>query len=496
MTKRLVYGVIGMLLCAAVISVAGTRNTFDTAIENGRSESDWSMYGHDPQHTRVADSTAPPNKLLWSYNTTDKVTSSPAIVDDKVYVGSYNNKVYCLDAVTGAEIWNYSTGDMIGSSPAVANEIVYVGSSDGNLYYLNAITGEFIDSFQTDDEITQSPTVVNDKVLIASMDQKLYCLDANSALELWNFSSDIFSLGAPSVIDDKVIYAIWDGSVFCLDIEDGSIIWDHTTTAGIYSSVAIANDKIYFGTINRLFYCLDLIGNGDGTTSEIWNYSVDSMIRSSPAVENGKVLFASKYLFYCLNAQSGEEIWIYDTNQVTLGTSSPAIAEGKVYFCSPDLDLGTIYCLNLSDGDQLWKRFTSNTITASFGIAGGRGYIGSYDGSIYCFGTNEPVLQIENISGGDNVTVLVKNTGLTEATGITINITFSGGLLILPKEYDYPDTIAPEESVEVQMAVIGIGLGIFTPMPLITVTVDCSEGSTDEQSQEAKVFFSQVIISE
>ena len=496
MTKKLVYVVIGMLLCAAVISVAGTKNTFDSNIENNRSDTDWPMFGHDPQHTRVADSTAPPNKLLWSYNTTDKISSSPAIVDNKVYIGSYSDKIYCLDAITGSEIWNYTTGGDVYSSPAVANDIVYVGSTDGKVYYLNKNTGEFIDSFQTGDEVIQSPTVANGKVYIASTDQKLYCLDADSALELWNFTTDTFSRGTPSVIDNKVIYVNWDATTFCLDAEDGSTIWTHETEeAGMFASPSVANNKVYFGTIDRKFFCLDLIGNGDGTTTELWNYSVDSMIRSSAAVVNNKVIFSSTYFQYCLDAESGEEIWTYDTNSVTLGRSSPAVADGKVYFGSSG-DLGTIYCLNLSDGDQLWKRFTGDFIHSSFSIAGGRGYFGSYDGNLYCLGTDDPILKIENITGGDGVTVLVKNTGLTEATGVTINITFSGGLLIIPKEYDYPDTIAPEESIEVNMAVIGIGLGIFTPMPVITVTAECVEGSFVEQSQEAKVFFSQVILSE
>ncbi|MCZ2809641.1 MAG: PQQ-binding-like beta-propeller repeat protein, partial [Candidatus Bathyarchaeota archaeon] len=60
--------------------------------------------------------------------------SSPAVADGKVYIGSWDDKVYCLNATTGAHIWNYTTGDWVNSSPAVADGRVFVGSYDNRVY--------------------------------------------------------------------------------------------------------------------------------------------------------------------------------------------------------------------------------------------------------------------------------------------------------------------------------------------------------------------------
>ena len=79
--------------------------------------------------------------IIWNYTPGGDVISSPAVADGKVYVGSYDNNVYCLDAATGANIWNYTTGGWVWSSPAVADGKVYVGSNDDNVYCLNAVTG-------------------------------------------------------------------------------------------------------------------------------------------------------------------------------------------------------------------------------------------------------------------------------------------------------------------------------------------------------------------
>ena len=54
-----------------------------------------------------------------------------------VYVGSYDHKVYALDAATGRPRWTYTTGDLV-TSPTVAGGTVYVGSADHKVYALAA----------------------------------------------------------------------------------------------------------------------------------------------------------------------------------------------------------------------------------------------------------------------------------------------------------------------------------------------------------------------
>ncbi len=57
----------------------------------------------------------------WSYATSEAISSSPAVANGVVYVGSDDGKVYALDAATGAFDWSYTTGEATSSSPAVAN---------------------------------------------------------------------------------------------------------------------------------------------------------------------------------------------------------------------------------------------------------------------------------------------------------------------------------------------------------------------------------------
>jgi outer membrane protein assembly factor BamB len=61
-----------------------------------------------------------------------------------VYFGSHDDKVYALDAETGALIWWYTTESNVWPSPAVAGGIVYTGDYASNVYALDAETGALI----------------------------------------------------------------------------------------------------------------------------------------------------------------------------------------------------------------------------------------------------------------------------------------------------------------------------------------------------------------
>ena len=96
----------------------------------------WPMFHHDLTHTGTSTSTGPTtNNTLWTYSTGSwDEKSSPAIVGRLVYVGSWDGKVYCLNATAGALVWSYTTGGGLYSSAAVVDGVVYVGSTDGRIY--------------------------------------------------------------------------------------------------------------------------------------------------------------------------------------------------------------------------------------------------------------------------------------------------------------------------------------------------------------------------
>ena len=62
------------------------------------------------------------------------VISRPEVAFGRVFVGSWDGKLYALNADDGGCSWSFTTGGQIDSSPTVANDLVYVGSHDGKVY--------------------------------------------------------------------------------------------------------------------------------------------------------------------------------------------------------------------------------------------------------------------------------------------------------------------------------------------------------------------------
>ncbi|MFC7008921.1 PQQ-binding-like beta-propeller repeat protein [Halalkalicoccus salilacus] len=63
--------------------------------------------------------------------------SSPTIADGIVHVVNRAGNVYTLDAAEGTNQGTGEMGEVIYSSPAVVDERLYVGSTDGSVYALS-----------------------------------------------------------------------------------------------------------------------------------------------------------------------------------------------------------------------------------------------------------------------------------------------------------------------------------------------------------------------
>src|SRR6266478_2062302 len=74
-------------------------------ISPGRA-TDWPMFRGGPALTGIAAGVLRQKlSLLWSFKTGQPVRSSAAIAGGRVYVGSNDANVYCLDLTDGKQVW-------------------------------------------------------------------------------------------------------------------------------------------------------------------------------------------------------------------------------------------------------------------------------------------------------------------------------------------------------------------------------------------------------
>ena len=378
---------------------------------------DYPMFKYDPTRTSSTEAKGPrEGQLIWKYSTGDEVHSSPAVANGRIYFGSHDGYVYCLDAETGALVWKYSIGYKIDSSPAVADNRVYIGASDGVVYCLGATTGQLIWSYETGDRIGwSSPVVVDGKVYIGSGDGYVYCLDAEDGSLIWRYKTRASISSSPAVADGRVYIGSEDHYIYCLDAENGSLIWAYETGNRILvSSPAVANGYVYIGSGDYRLYCFNA-----ETGELVWSYYTDDEIYSGPAISNGKIYVgADTGYIYCLDAYTGTRIWSYHIGIKGGHTvSSPTVASNLVYIGS---DSGYVYCLDADTGALVWRFETGTDTDSSPAIIDSRLYIGSDNGYVYCLGDVPPDVAITTPSEGAVLKGMVSvEASATDPSGIS-----------------------------------------------------------------------------
>lgn len=123
--------------------------------------------------------------LHWKTVLDSAIYSTPAIAEGRVFVTTKAQTVSAVDLKTGELIWSYPVGGS--SSPAVADGVVYVGSDDGALYALDAADGgDPIWLFATGSARVKSPVVVGNEVVFAA-GAMLTSLDRASGEVNWQY---------------------------------------------------------------------------------------------------------------------------------------------------------------------------------------------------------------------------------------------------------------------------------------------------------------------
>jgi outer membrane protein assembly factor BamB len=335
----------------------------------------WPMLQHDLAHSGYSSSTAPhTNRTRWTYETgTAGVMSSAAVEDGKVYVGSYDKRVYALNATTGSQVWNYTTGGGVTSSPAISEGTVYVGSDDGNVYALNATNGARIWNYTTGGG-ESSPAVAGGRVYVGSWDNQTYCLDTSTGTLVWNYTTGSYVFSSPAVVNGTVYIGSQDHNVYALDAANGALRWSYTTSSWVYSSPAVVGGVVYIGSADQNVYALNAT-NG----VRIWNYTIDDSIMCSPAFADGVIFVDSRCDTYALNATTGVPIWIFTTHATLY--SSIAVADGVAFFGGGE---GKLYALNASTGALIWSYQTGDQFRSTPAVADGSVYVGS--DKVYAFG--------------------------------------------------------------------------------------------------------------
>ncbi|MCW4010709.1 MAG: PQQ-binding-like beta-propeller repeat protein [Candidatus Bathyarchaeota archaeon] len=450
----------------------------------GGEPKDWN-YGFlgNIENPRVAVGQQGPTNIStprWEYQAGGDISSSPAVVDGKVYFGSADKNWYCLDAYTGEKIWNFTIGHYVRSSATVVNGRVFTGADDGYFYCLNAESGEqiwktsaggffpyLLDVNEAD--LRSSPIVIGTKLYAGSLDGKVYCLSTSDGTVQHTYTTEGPIFGSPTYANGIVYIASGDAHLYALNAADLSFKWrsfplnmsDIVNAAYCeffsISTPTVAEGNVFIGggvqygtaLYDRAHYAAEnmsypSMGGGiryfafDAATGEsVWNVSRAGNTQPGfvAAYWNGLLYGGENFEVTAMNA-TNPRVGTYQTPDSTgripgnrvagawLGyqiQSSVAYADdltgAKIYIGS---DIGSLYCLNATDLSTLSVFTAGGNVVCSPAIWEAKMYIGTTEGIMYCF-DDSPTVDFNLYAASNKGAVMWNNETITIGGRLTAN---------------------------------------------------------------------------
>ena len=196
--------------------------------------------------------------MLWKIETDGYVHGMPAIAQTHTLIAGCDGLLRVIDIVSGKEESQIELGAYVGASAAVHQMRVYVGTYESQVLCIDLTAKEIVWGYEHPQRkfpYFASPSVTPERVIVAGRDKMVHALDPDTGDVLWTYISRSRFEASPVVVGDRVFVGTMDGKVVALNIETGESNWEFVTGAEFIASPSVARERLVIGTIDGTLYC-------------------------------------------------------------------------------------------------------------------------------------------------------------------------------------------------------------------------------------------------
>ena len=121
----------------------------------------------------------PDGSLLWKCATGGQIFSSPYVINDRVFIGSHDGKVHCVNFTDGTSVCEFAAGSGVFSSPTLLTlsprPIIVAFSMDGVLLAMDPMTRQS-SQYELPGQVFSSAVCLKSTVYIGCRDDHVYAL--------------------------------------------------------------------------------------------------------------------------------------------------------------------------------------------------------------------------------------------------------------------------------------------------------------------------------
>ena len=375
--------------------------------------------------------------------------SAPTVIGNTLFIGAWDGHYYSLETATGEIKWKFDAGVEpeptwklrdIKSSAQYYDGRIYFGTGEGELNCVDATTGKQIWKTKVDPDpdtnISSSPQIYENRVFVGTSGDRaqIACIDAETGAVRWRFyivpdrNDGGGSVWTSAAVDEeqKIVYNVTGNprsftppgpllhteSIIANDLETGELLW-HYQVRGTdprdldFSCHPMIFDAVSPGRRGASRHC---VGAGNKTAFYTWDrYSGEMLWRvmltnwasqggpwwNSTATAYNKVyvisnaineerdplttrsLGLSESVTAALHAYTGEIVWWRHNN--AMNRAAVCVANGVFYQSLAD---GSLEAYDAETGKQLWKSGLPSTSRGGIVIANGELYVANGEGGL------------------------------------------------------------------------------------------------------------------
>jgi outer membrane protein assembly factor BamB len=220
-------------------------------------------------------------RVRWRYYT-GRAEPSPVIRDGIAYFGATNGNVYALDLDRRKPRWVFHTGVKITSSPALVGNRLYFGDYAGRVFALNARTGRVVWRGSAGTRVYGTVAVSHGRVFAPSVFSGLSALSARSGRLLWRIPVGVYLYSSPAVFRGRVYFGTYAGLVYSADARNGRILWSRPAGGAVSGAVQVVNGVVYAASMGSRITAWSWRGG-----RQLWTFPHGRYV---PVSGNGSVL--------------------------------------------------------------------------------------------------------------------------------------------------------------------------------------------------------------
>jgi len=173
---------------------------------------------------------------LWSTSTGSGLgKSAPALkpfhIDGQIWTADHKGRVTAVDAASGDRLRRFDLDMDLSAGPAVVGQRVLLGTMDGQILVLDRDTGVIDWRAQLSSEILATPLQRDGIIVVRCIDGRVFGLNADTGLREWVYDRSVPLLtlrgnSEPVVRGGQVFVGHDDGTLTALNLADGQLLWE------------------------------------------------------------------------------------------------------------------------------------------------------------------------------------------------------------------------------------------------------------------------------